>query len=123
MTKKYSIRWASDVKEANYPSAFNYLSLIFGFAQASKDVEDLKIASIREYQAKDIFRASGLPILPVSNHHVAKDLKKIDNGEELSPILLVSRPQEGKVIIADGYHRLCASYHKNEDEIVKCKIV
>jgi hypothetical protein len=28
----------------------------------------------------------------------------------------------GKVIVADGYHRLCAVYSYNEDAVIPCKI-
>ena len=39
----------------------------------------------------------------------------------LSPILLVR--SENKLIIADGYHRLCAIYYLSEDLEVPCRIV
>ena len=42
-------------------------------------------------------------------------------GKALSPILLVR--QSGKVVIADGYHRLCAVYGFDEDAPIPCKIV
>jgi hypothetical protein len=48
---------------------------------------------------------------------------KIKKGIALSPILLVRSSANGKVIIADGYHRLCAVYSFNEDAIIPCKIV
>lgn len=74
------------------------------------------------FKAKDIFRASGLSLLGVSNHHVQRDQKKIADGKELSPILLVRDPAHGKVIIADGYHRMCAVYSLDEDAQIPCKI-
>jgi len=40
---------------------------------ATKIVDKLKRAKITEYAAKDIFRASGLSLLGVSNSHVEKD--------------------------------------------------
>jgi len=49
-------------------------------------------------------------------------LKKIKRGEPLSPILLVRDTANGKVVIADGYHRLCALYTFDEDALVRCKI-
>jgi len=76
-----------------------------------------------KFKAKDIFRASGLSLLGVSNYHVEKDRKNIQDGNSLSPILLVRDQQSGKVIIADGYHRLCAVYSFNEDELIPCNIV
>jgi hypothetical protein len=123
MTKKYSINWSDEVKETNYPSANSYLTLIFEPVKVLNLIAKLQEAEVVSFQAKDIFRASGLPILPTNNWHVTKDLRKIVDGVELSPILLIRNVEVNKVIIADGYHRLCASYHKDEDEMVKCKIV
>jgi hypothetical protein len=76
-----------------------------------------------QFKAKDIFRASGLSLLGISNSHVAKDQQKIKDGKSLSPILLVRDSNNGKVDIADGYHRLCAVYSVSEDELIPCKIV
>jgi hypothetical protein len=78
---------------------------------------------VSEFQAKDIFRASRLSLLGVSNSHVEKDRQKIQAGEPLSPLLLVRDPENARVIIADGYHRLCAVYAHDEDAIIPCKIV
>ncbi len=36
---------------------------------------------------------------------------------------LVRDVRHGKVVIADGYHRLCAVYTFSEDEWIPCKIV
>jgi len=44
-------------------------------------------------------------------------------GEKMAPLLLVRGKRGGKVIIADGYHRLCAVYTFNEDAMIQCKIV
>ena len=76
-----------------------------------------------EFKAKDIFRASGLSLLGVSNLHVERDRKKIREGTKLSPMLLVRDRRNRKVIVADGYHRLCAVYGFDEDAMVPCKIV
>ena len=88
-----------------------------------KVVASLRKAKVSQFKAKDIFRASGLSLLGVSNLHVEKDRQKIVKGTPLSPLLLVSSPELGKVIIADGYHRLCAVYGFNEDALIPCKIV
>ena len=50
-------------------------------------------------------------------------MKKIHSGKPLSPLLLVRLPELGKVMVADGYHRLCAVYTLDEDAIILCKIV
>jgi disulfide oxidoreductase YuzD len=52
-----------------------------------------------------------------------KDLKKIREGTKLSPLLLVRDRNHAKLIIADGYHRLCAVYSVDEDAMIPCKIV
>ena len=48
---------------------------------------------------------------------------KIAAGKKLSPLLLVRDPSNGKLVIADGYHRMCAVYLFDEDTLVPCKIV
>jgi hypothetical protein len=114
------IHWLPEPAEANYPAALSYLSLVFD--DAAPIVELLRKAPVAEFKAKDVFRASGLSLLGVSNSHVQKDLSKIAAGKPLSPILLV-RGKGDKVVIADGYHRMCAVYSLDEDAIIPCKIV
>jgi hypothetical protein len=41
----------------------------------------------------------------------------------LSPLLLVRATGNQEVIIADGYHRICAVYSFDEDALIPCKIV
>lgn len=123
MSKKVEITWLGEPEDHDYPAALSYLSLFYDEQTATSHVNKLKRASIVEFKAKDIFRASGLSLLGISNAHVEKDQNKIDSGHELSPLLLVRDPANGKVIIADGYHRLCAVYSYNEDAVIPCKIV
>ncbi|MGA2613945.1 MAG: hypothetical protein ABSG38_10885 [Spirochaetia bacterium] len=115
-----TIKWLEEPRESNYPAALSYLLLVF--SNATEIVERLKKAQVTQFKAKDIFRASGLSLLGVSNSHVKKDLSKIADGQALSPILLVRREGE-KVVIADGYHRMCAVYSQDEDALIPCKIV
>ena len=116
------IRWLAEPEPDNYPAALCYLSLIFPPRQAARLVAKLKTARSSKFKAKDIFRASGLSLLGVSNLHVECDRKKIRRGEKLSPLLLVRDTANGKVIIADGYHRLCAVYSFAEDAVIRSKI-
>jgi disulfide oxidoreductase YuzD len=51
---------------------------------------------------------------------VAHNIQKAKKGEKLSPILLV---RDKKLVIADGYHRMCAIYFLSEDLEVPCKLV
>jgi len=122
MAKKAGIRWLDEPEEHDYPAAFSYLSLLCDEESAAARVERLRRAPMSEFKAKDIFRASGLSLLGISNSHVAKDQGKIESGRELSPLLLVRDPANGRVVIADGYHRLCAVYSYDEDAVIPCKI-
>jgi hypothetical protein len=123
MPKEIAIGWLDEPEEQDYPAAKSYLALTYDERKADAFVERLKAAKIETFKAKDIFRASGLSLLGVSNGHVAKDKEKIASGKKLSPLLLVRDPVQGRVIIADGYHRLCAVYAYDEDAVIPCKIV
>ena len=122
MSKNVQIRWLSEPEKQDYPAALSYLSLIYEDSLANSYVKKLKLAATSQFKAKDIFRASGLSLLGVSNAHVEKDQQKIKSGQALSPLLLVRDSGSGKVIIADGYHRLCAVYSFDEDAVIPCKI-
>ncbi|TAJ76050.1 MAG: hypothetical protein EPO42_13445 [Gallionellaceae bacterium] len=117
------IAWLNDVEEHNYPAAASYLGILHPEDKVAKIIAGLRNADIVQFKAKDIFRASQLSLLGVSNLHVEKDREKILKGKSLSPLLLLRDPQNGKVVIADGYHRLCAVYEFNEDALIHCKIV
>ncbi len=117
------INWLSDVEEHDYPAAESYLTLLYNEERVAEMVTNLRSAVIVQFKAKDIFRATQLSLLGVSNSHVEKDRDKILKGKPLSPLLLIRDQQNSKVIIADGYHRLCAIYGFNEDAFIQCKII
>jgi hypothetical protein len=122
-TKLKKIAWLSDVEAHDYPAAESYLGLLYNEEQVAKMISQLKRAPLVYFKAKDIFRASRLSLLGVSNSHVEKDWEKIRKGQSLSPLLLVRNEANGKVVIADGYHRLCAVYGIDEDALIPCKII
>jgi hypothetical protein len=123
MSKPQIINWLTDVEEHDYPAAESYLRLIYPDDKVSAIVAKLQTAPLTEFKAKDIFRASQLSLLGVSNLRVERDRKKIQDGKSLSPLLLVRDSPNGKVVIADGYHRMCAVYGFDEDALIPCKIV
>ncbi|MBO2031255.1 hypothetical protein J4D99_07630 [Siccationidurans ginsengisoli] len=90
---------------------------------SKKLVKELQDADLESFKAKDIFRASALPLLGISNYHVEQYYAKLTHSEKISPILLVRDTAHGRVVIADGYHRLCAVYAIDEDANIPCKIV
>jgi hypothetical protein len=122
MAPKPAIPWLAEPEEHDYPAALSYLSLIYDDRSAAAQVEKLRHAVMTSFKAKDIFRASGLSLLGTSNSRVEKDRQKIQAGKPLSPLLLLRDTPNGKVVIADGYHRLCAVYSFDEDILIPCKI-
>lgn len=117
------INWLAEPEEQDYPAAASYLSLLYAPDRVDGMISALRSAPVTRFKAKDIFRASGLSLLGISNSHVEKDRKKVARGTALSPLLLVRNEALGKAVIADGYHRLCAIYSLSEDEWIHCKIV
>jgi hypothetical protein len=113
--------WKEEPEAEDFPSAQSYLTLLVGLPAAKKLVKALrKQTDVSHFAAKDVLRASGLPLLSVDDSEVSSDLEKIKRGEKLSPVLLI----EGSPLwVADGYHRVCVSYHLNEKAPVPCRIV
>jgi hypothetical protein len=123
MSRSVKISWLAKPEDHDYPAAQSFLNLIYPDTQARRFASALKAAKVVQFKAKDIFRASRLPLLGAGNSHVEKDRDKIRAGHELSPILLVRDSVNGTVLIADGYHRLCAVYTFDEDALIPAKIV
>ena len=122
MGSKTEIKWLDTPEEHDYPAAESYLNLIYDSQTVATFINQLRYAPMSKFKAKDIFRASGLSLLGISNSRVVRDRKKILDGQSLSPLLLVRDTSNGKVVIADGYHRMCAIYSFEEDSIIPCKI-
>ena len=123
MANEIEIKWLADPEDHDYPAAGAYLSLLYDELAAAQYVEQLRQAPMSKFKARDIFRASGLSLLGISNSRVEHDRKKVLAGQSLSPLLLVRATNNQKVIIADGYHRMCAVYSFDEDALIPCKIV
>jgi len=119
-----SEHWKDDPEEHDFPAANDYLTLVVPESVATALVDQLRSAGSVRRKAKDLIRASRLPLLSADNPEVAKDLKRVLKGELLSPVLLV-RGQAAAgmpLLVADGYHRICASYHLGEDADIPCRI-
>lgn len=116
--------WKHEPDEHDYPAAESFLTLIMPPEQVTETVGALQSVSIEHWLAKDLLRASRLDLLPVDNVQVAADLKKVRKNGKLSPVLLVrgSALRNVPLIIADGYHRVCASYHLDENAPIPCRM-
>ena len=117
--------WKDSPDEHDYLAAENYLALLFALKLAAELAKKLRKTPMIGRKAKDILRASGLTVLPKDNFFVARNLQKIADGKPLSPVLLVRGDAVRGIplIIADGYHRVCASWHQDEDAIIPSRIV
>lgn len=124
MSKTPAPQWEQSPAEHDYPSAGSFLRLLAGPVQVDVLTALLSQAPTVYQHAKDVLRAAHLPLLASDDPEVAKDLKRIAKGTALSPVLLVrGNLATGLPLqIADGYHRVCASYHVDEDAEIPCRI-
>ncbi len=120
-----SVHWKNDPDDHDYPAAANYLALLATPDEANALADRLKTAPIVTFKAKDILRAARLKRLTGDDPHVQIDLNKAANGIDWSPVLLVRGDirQELPTTIADGYHRVCASYLLNENTDIPARII
>lgn len=120
------VKWLKEPDPHDYAAAEHYLSLLADPDTAHNTAEALQSphSSIEHRMAKDILRAARLPLLDQLNAHVAADLKKVAAGKPLSPILLVRGDVASglPLEVADGYHRVCASYHLDENTEIPCRL-
>jgi hypothetical protein len=120
-----TVAWLAKPENHDYQAAEDYLSLIMLPKQAEMYRQKLSDArgDITHRKAKDILRASQLALLGQDNKHVADDLAKVNAGQALSPILLLRGNDGHPLIVADGYHRVCASYWIDENTDIPCILV
>jgi len=120
-----SVKWLEKPEAHDFPAAADYLAMLADAQTVKKLTKKLKTGTVTHKKAKDILRAARLGLLGVDNPHVAVDLAKIEKGQPLSPILLI-RGDFTKGVplqIADGYHRVCASYHTDENTDIPVVLV
>ena len=117
--------WMDEPEEHDYPAAKDFLTLLFKEKAADTLVAALRTAPTIRQKAKDLLRASRLSTLEESNPHVAADLEKVRKGKALSPVLLVrgDGATGAPLIVADGYHRICASWRIDENLLIPCRLV
>ena len=116
------VKWSETVETKDFDAGRRYLELLFPPATAQALVASLKSARVQSFAAKDVLRASELELLPAKDADVARQLKKIGKGAPLSPLLLVRESGHARLVVADGFHRLCAVIHVDQDVKVACKI-
>ena len=124
MPKVRKRNWTETPDPADYGAAADYLSLLLPAETAQMAVMRLRNGPMVSRRAKDLLRASGLTDLPAENPSVARKLKDLKQGNLLSPVLcLRGNLHDGaSLTIADGYHRICASYLLDEAADIPCRL-
>ncbi len=117
--------WKHEPDDHDYPAAASYLSLLMPAKLAKKVASAMKKSPIELHPAKDVLRAARLSLLAADDPEVARDLAKVQQGAQLSPVLIVRGDSRKGIpaVIADGYHRVNASYHLSENEQIPCRII
>ena len=117
--------WKDLPDEHDYPAAESFLSLLMSAKRAKKVANSFKNAPIEKHPAKDVLRSARLDLLPKNDPSVVRDLAKVKAGEQLSPVLMIrGDAQRGiRAVVSDGYHRVCASYHLSENELIPCRLI
>ena len=120
-----TVKWLPKPEKHDFQAAEDYLSLLMLPKRAALYRRKLSAAKddVTYRKAKDILRASQLPLLGEDNKHVASDLRKAASGAALSPILLLRGGGTHPLVVADGYHRVCASYWIDENTDIPCILV
>ena len=121
---KSKIKWKTDPESEDYDGVKEFLTLINSDADAERLLDRLRKAATIKRAAKDILRAAALPLLGDDDPHVGEDLKRIQKGRPLAPVLLVrgDMKKDRALTIADGYHRICAVFAYDESAPIPCRL-
>jgi len=121
---KPKLEWAEKGEAEDFDAAAKFLSLLCPDAKAKALVKTLRNSKLVEHAAKDLLRAARLPLLSSDESHVDDDLKRIQKGKALAPVMLVrGNIASGlPLIVADGYHRICAVCYFDESAPIPCRI-
>ncbi len=116
--------WAAG-QRGHHALAVDYLNLVMSPESALAATLAFDAAPLEHHRANDLLRASGLALLSIDDPQVAKDIKAAKRGKKLAPVLLIrGQAAAGRpLIIADGYHRICASCHIDTESQIPCRVV
>ncbi|MDP9089713.1 MAG: hypothetical protein M3O26_13360 [Pseudomonadota bacterium] len=122
---KQKLIWKRTPEAEDYEGARNYLLLIYSEAKSNILVVKIRKAKAITRAAKDLLRASGLPLLGPDDPRVSADLKRIHKAKPLPPVLLIRGNMMLGIpmVVADGYHRICAICHYDESAPVSCRLI
>ena len=81
---KPKLIWKKKPDAEDYDAALNFLSLISSGVKCAKLIRAMQNAEPIEMPAKDLLRASNLPLLSRDEPHVDDNLEKIQKGNPLA---------------------------------------
>jgi hypothetical protein len=115
MAKVQKITWKKRLGKKEIEASETFLHLIFEDEEVARAVKELRKHRdrVEGFMVRDILRASQNELKPETNENVQKQFVKMFYGEPVAPIALVRKDQ--KLFIADGYHRMCATYYLDKD--------
>lgn len=124
MSKRQRLNWRRHPVATDLTAASRFLALVNTPSQTTDLLRALRRSEVAHHAAKDLLRASRLPLLPRDEPQVAADLKRVRKGKALSPVLLVAGDMAAGIplTVADGYHRICAVCYFDEDAPVACRV-
>lgn len=117
------LNWLAEPIEHDYSAAENFLQLFYKPKVCRALVKKLRRAKMSTFSAKDILRASGASLAEIKIFDWSGPMQTINEGKALAPILLVRQDNGAHLIVADGFHRMCALFVQDEQISVPCKIV
>ena len=108
------VTWAAAPTDDDVADAAWFLTLLSVPGELTAD------PARRMYPAKDLLRAARLPVLALPNAGVTKWANRLHRGDEIPPVLLLAGTLDRPLIVAEGYHRVCAAYLRDEATPVAC---
>lgn len=116
--------WNDKPDPDDYSHARDFLALMMPDAFADKAVALLRAAPIVQLRANDILRASPAGYPTDSDPDVDKHVDQIKDGQPFAPVLLIQGTADTapNLAIADGWHRVAATYLQDPTAMVPAKI-
>ena len=120
MSKKKAVKW-DQLSDDALKAGQQYLTLHVSTVDTI-GVKDLWIKTDDTlYYPDDILRAAELKELPIAHPKVRAMMEHMERGHVLDHILLVR--MHGRLIVARGYHLLCALRFFDRTAQARCRIV
>jgi hypothetical protein len=112
--------WKDKPEAEDFPVAESYLSLLVGADAAAKLAKALrKERSLKHYAAKDLAGRR----LGDARPGRLRGRRRPQEGQARRQAVPCAASSRVPLWVADGYHRICASYYLDEKIEVPCRIV